>query len=65
MTLLIIYVAVAIAISFLCSVLEAVLLSVSPTFVATLADKRPQAAKKLARLKEDIDAAFTEDYPYA
>ena len=34
MTLLLVYMALALGVSFLCSVMEAVLLSVSPSFVA-------------------------------
>lgn len=55
MTLLIIYVAVAIAISFVCSILEAVLLSITPTFIATYGKKDPQAAQRLKILKDDVD----------
>ena len=36
MTLLIVYVALALGVSFLCSVLEAVLLSITPSYVAVL-----------------------------
>lgn len=55
LTLLIIYVAVAITISFVCSILEAVLLSISPTFIATYAKKKPEAAERLKILKDDVD----------
>jgi hypothetical protein len=34
MTLLLLYMAMALGVSFLCSIMEAVLLSVSPSFVA-------------------------------
>lgn len=55
MTLLVIYVLVALGFSFLCSIAEAVLLSVTPAYIGTLEEKRPQAARRLLRQKEDID----------
>jgi CBS domain containing-hemolysin-like protein len=54
-TLLIIYMAAAIIISFLCSVMEAVLLSVSPSYVALLRKEQPELAKQLEKLKNNID----------
>jgi CBS domain containing-hemolysin-like protein len=55
MTLLILYVTIAIAVSFICSILEAVLLSITPTFIATSAEKNPAQAKRLKELKDDVD----------
>ncbi|MBU1314099.1 MAG: hemolysin family protein [Alphaproteobacteria bacterium] len=55
MTLLIIYVALAVGISFLCSILEAVLLSITPSYTATLEETRPETARKIKVLKDDID----------
>jgi CBS domain containing-hemolysin-like protein len=55
MTLLLIYVAVAIGVSFLCSMLEAVLLSVSPAYIGALSETRPGVAARLKVLKADID----------
>ena len=55
MTLLFIYLAIALGISFLCSILEAVLLSVTPSFVAKLQSENPQKAKHLVRVKERLD----------
>ena len=55
MALLIFYVLLALGVSFLCSVLEAVLLSVTPSYVAAMEDGRPEAAEQLRRLKDDID----------
>lgn len=55
MVLLIVYLCVAIGFSFYCSIAEAVLLSITPSFIATLRDKRPAAADKLDRLKSNID----------
>jgi CBS domain containing-hemolysin-like protein len=55
MTLLIVYVVLAIGVSFLCSVMEAVLLSVTPGHLAAMEEGQPATAKKLRRLKENID----------
>lgn len=55
MGLLILYVAIALGVSFLCSIFEAVLLSVSPAYLAMLSRERPTAGKRLQRLKDDID----------
>jgi len=41
--------------SFLCSILEAVLLSITPAFVATLEQKSSSIADDLKRYKDDID----------
>jgi len=54
-TLLIVYMVTAIVISFLCSVMEAVLLSISPSYVALLRKERPVLAKQLEKLKSNID----------
>lgn len=55
MLLLTIYVSVAIGVSFICSVLEAVLLSISPSYIAQLRQQGHPAAGQLAKLKADID----------
>ncbi|MEM9644180.1 MAG: CNNM domain-containing protein, partial [Planctomycetota bacterium] len=55
MTLLLVYMFVAIGCSFYCSVAEAVLLSISPSFIATMRKSRPAAAEKLQSLKSNID----------
>ncbi|MCZ4294831.1 CNNM domain-containing protein [Vibrio sinaloensis] len=55
MFLLTIYVSVAIGVSFICSVLEAVLLSISPSYIAQLRQQGHPAANSLAKLKTDID----------
>ena len=41
MTLLFVYMTIALGVSFLCSILEAVLLSVTPSHVARLQHERP------------------------
>lgn len=55
MTLLIVYILVALAFSFLCSIAEAVLLCVTPGYVQHLQTKRPRTAAWLGALKVNID----------
>lgn len=55
MILLVTYLLVALAISFLCSLLEAVLLSVSPSHVSVLVERGTVTGKRLQRMKHDID----------
>jgi CBS domain containing-hemolysin-like protein len=54
-TLLILFVVLAIGVSFLCSILEAVLLSITPSFVEAAEEDRPKLAQKLRRLRTDIE----------
>lgn len=56
MTLLLLYIALALGVSFLCSILEAVLLSVTPSYIALLRRDRPRVGNLLAGYKSDIDA---------
>lgn len=53
---LIVIVLLALTFSFLCSVFEAVLLSVTPSYIATLRQQRPQAADRLAQQKDNIES---------
>ncbi|MCC9604144.1 hemolysin family protein [Stieleria sp. JC731] len=55
MTLLIVYLCVAIGFSFYCSIAEAVLLSITPSFIATLAQKNAKDAERLKKLKDNVD----------
>lgn len=55
MTLLILFVVLAIGVSFLCSILEAVLLSITPSFVESAEAERPGLAAKLRTLRADIE----------
>ncbi len=55
MTLLVTYVLIALGFSFLCSVLEATLLSLSPTTIEASRRNGAKWAVAMARLKEDID----------
>ena len=59
MTLLFIYLGVAIGVSFLCSILEAVLLSVTPSFVEQLKSERPSSAARLVKVKENMDSSLS------
>ncbi|WP_144213495.1 CNNM domain-containing protein [Shewanella donghaensis] len=56
MITLIIIVFIAITISFLCSVFEAVLLSVTPSYIANLAKTNPKAAKRLDKQKQNVES---------
>lgn len=55
MTLLIAFAFLAIGVSFLCSVLEAVLLSITPSYIVSLKEAQPALYKRLSILKERID----------
>lgn len=55
MFLLIVYATLAIAISFLCSILEAVFLSVTPTFINIKKEEKKKYAVVLENLKQDVD----------
>lgn len=59
MTLLIIYLAIAIGVSFLCSVLEAVLLSTTPSYVEKTLNDRPRAGSLLTAVKERMDESLS------
>jgi CBS domain containing-hemolysin-like protein len=59
MTLLFIYLAIAIGVSFLCSILEAVLLSITPSYIEKTATSRPRAGKLLNSTKEHLDESLS------
>lgn len=59
MTLLILYLAIAIGVSFLCSVLEAVLLSITPSYLEKLQSERPRAGGAVARVKDRLDESLS------
>ena len=59
MTLLFVYLAIAIGVSFLCSVLEAVLLSVTPSHIEKTQLERPQAGVRLNQVKERLDESLS------
>ncbi len=58
MTLLILYFSLAIGISFICSILEAVLLSVNMPYISVLEKKRPAVARLLRSHKENISKSI-------
>ena len=51
--LLVSYILLALVFSFLCSVAEAVLLSITPSYIAGLRDRKPKLAALLKHLKQD------------
>lgn len=55
MTLLVFYVLLALVVSFLCSISEAVLLSIRRSYVQTLKTEKPKTAKMLSGLLENLD----------
>ena len=55
MTLLILYLMLAIGVSFFCSIAEAVLLSVRPAYIAVLEQKGKPSAKVLKDLRDNLD----------
>lgn len=58
MSLLLTYLAIAIGVSFLCSVLEAVLLSITPSFVESTTTKHPNRGKVLFKVKDRLDQSI-------
>jgi len=59
MTLLFIYLAIAIGVSFVCSILEAVLLSTTPSYVETVNNSRPGAGQILTRVRNELDKSLS------
>ncbi|MEH6557227.1 MAG: CNNM domain-containing protein [Oceanicoccus sp.] len=59
MTLLFIYLTIAIGISFMCSVLEAVLLSITPSYVEQISATNPSSGKLLASIKTHLDESLS------
>lgn len=55
MTLLVFYLLLALGVSFLCSVLESVLLSITPSFTVAYEKEHPVSGKHLRNFKTDID----------
>ncbi|MFI3241986.1 MAG: CNNM domain-containing protein [Alphaproteobacteria bacterium] len=55
MSLLIFFFVLSISVSFLCSLLEAGILSISPSYIAGLEDKNPTLYKRISAYKEHID----------
>jgi len=59
MTLLLIYLFIAVGISFLCSILEAVLLSITPSYVETIQSQSFKKAKILLQVKNKLDESLS------
>lgn len=59
MTLLIVYLVIAIGVSFICSVLEAVLLSITPSYVESIASQHPRRGKVLISVKNRLDQSIS------
>src|SRR5210317_2590529 len=59
MTLLLIYLLVAIGVSFLCSVLEAVLLSITPSYLEQLSLERPKSGRLIMQVKDRLDESLS------
>lgn len=55
MGLLILYLIIAIAVSFLCSILEAVLLSTTPSYITIKLHQKKPYARRLQKYKDNID----------
>ena len=55
MTLLLTYIALAVGVSFVCSILEVMLLSMTPAHIAQMEGSRPKMAARLARLHASVD----------
>ena len=59
MLLLVTYLLIAIGVSFLCSILEAVLLSVTPAFVESQLQQQPRRAQALREVRADLDESIS------
>jgi len=55
MLLLLFYLFLALGVSFLCSILEAVLLSLTPSHITLMAQENEAVGKRLKSLKDDVD----------
>ena len=55
MLLLFFYLFLALGVSFVCSIMESVLLSVTPSYAAAYAERSPRIGRNLEKLKTDID----------
>ncbi|MDX1669488.1 MAG: CNNM domain-containing protein, partial [Limnobacter sp.] len=57
--LLIFYISLALGVSFVCSITEAALLSMTPSYIASLRSSKPKKAEKLKKLREtDLDRSI-------
>lgn len=58
MTLLLFFLFLALGISFICSILEAVILSITPSYIATERKRGSKRGSQLERIKADIDRSL-------
>ncbi len=58
MTLLIVYFSLAVGISFLCSMLESILLSLNISYINVVKKSKPKVGKILEKLKKDINVSL-------
>lgn len=58
MELLILFFALAVGISFLCSILESVLLSINMSYISVLEERKPKAGKIMMHLKQHINKSI-------
>ncbi|WP_354623755.1 hemolysin family protein [Psychromonas sp. MME2] len=59
MTLLILYLSIAIGISFICSILEAVLLSITPSYIEQISADNSRSGKILVKVKTNLDESLS------
>jgi CBS domain containing-hemolysin-like protein len=59
MTLLFVYLFVAIGVSFLCSILEAVLLSITPSYVEKICSEKPKLGERLKTIRNNLDQSIS------
>ena len=59
MTLLITYLLIAIGVSFLCSILEAVLLSITPGYLASQSAEKPRSARAVQEIRDNLDESIS------
>ncbi len=58
LVMMIVYATVALGFSFLCSVAEAVFLSVTPAYIANMEKEGKASARKLKKIKVDVDRSL-------
>lgn len=58
MSLLVIYCIITVGTSFLCSIFESVILSVTPAYIAVKTTQSPKVGNKLLKLKQQIDRSL-------
>lgn len=59
MSLLFVYMALAVGVSFLCSIMESVLLSLSFSYIQVLKEQRPTIGEALEKIKQEINVSLS------